>query len=72
MANADIEKTLKKIADTQLVHARLMETNERKWDKRFKVSRARTGNLARRAENLSRATEKLWRDACRKRKNGHR
>ena len=70
MANAGIEKTLKKIADTQLVHARLMETHERKWDKRFETSQARmerlagrTEDLERGAEHLLRATEKLWRVA---------
>ena len=70
MANAGIEKTLKKIADTQLVHARLMETHERKWDKSFETSQARmerlagrTEDLERGAEHLLRATEKLWRVA---------
>ena len=35
MVNAEIEKTLKKITDTQLVHVRLLETTEREWNKRF-------------------------------------
>ena len=35
MANAETEKTLKKITDTQLVIVRLMETNQREWNKRF-------------------------------------
>ena len=35
MASAEIERTLKKISDTQLVHARLLETTEREWNKRF-------------------------------------
>jgi len=60
---ANIEATLKKIADTQLVHARLMETDERKWNKRFEGLRDRTENLERAAEHLQRATEKLWRVA---------
>jgi len=63
MANAEIEKTLKKIADTQLVHARLMETNERKWNKSIETLKGRTENLERGAEHLLRATEKLWRVA---------
>ena len=70
MANAEIEKTLKKITDTQLVIVRLMETNERKWDKRFeelqglaKNYEGRVENLERGAEHLLRATEKLWRVA---------
>ena len=50
MANTEIEKTLKKIAETQLVHARLMETNERKWNKRFDNQRGRTENLDRRLQ----------------------
>ena len=70
MANAEIDKTLKKITDTQLVVVRLMETNERKWDKRFETSQGRmerlerrVGELDRGAEHLLRATEKLWRVA---------
>ena len=63
MANAEIEKTLKKITDTHLVIARLMETHERKWDKRFETLQGRTENLERGAEHLLRATEKLWRVA---------
>ncbi|MBI4443455.1 MAG: hypothetical protein HY649_08795 [Acidobacteria bacterium] len=70
MAHTGIEATLKKIADTQLVHARLMETNERKWNKRFDASQGRMARLERRtqeldrgAEHLLRATEKLWRVA---------
>ena len=64
MANTEIEKTLKKIADVQLVHARLMETNERKWNKRFeslqglaKNHESRIENLDRRLQNLVRVTE---------------
>ena len=67
MANAEIEKTLKKITDTQLVIVRLMETHERKWDKRFETSQGRMERLERRtqeldrgAEHLLRAVEKLW------------
>jgi len=63
MANAEIEKTLKKITDTQLVIVRLMETNERKWDKRFESLDARTKNLERGAAHLLRATQKLHRVA---------
>ena len=63
MANAEIEKTLKKITDTQLVIVRLMETHEREWNKRFEGLRGRTENLERGAEHLLRATEKLWRVA---------
>ena len=70
MANAGIEATLKKITDTQLVIVRLMETHERKWDKRFETSQGimerlagRTEDLERGAEHLLRATEKLWRVA---------
>ena len=70
MANTAIEATLKKIADTQLVHARLMETNDRKWDKRFEGLQSlaenherRVENLEQAAEHLHRATEKLWRVA---------
>ena len=70
MLNAEIEKTLKKIADTQLVHARLMETNDRKWEKRFEGLQSlaenherRVENLEQAAEHLHRATEKLWRVA---------
>ena len=67
MANAEIEKTLKKITDTQLVMVRLMETHERKWDKRFESAQGRMERLERRtqeldrgAEHLLRAIEKLW------------
>ena len=67
MANAEIEKTLKKITDTQLVIVRLMETHERKWDKRFEAAQGRIEGLERRtkeldrgAEHLLRAVEKLW------------
>ena len=67
MANAEIEKTLKKITDTQLVIARLMETHERRWNKRFEASQGRMERLERRTEDLEhgakhllRATEKLW------------
>ena len=60
MANAENEKTLKKITDTQLVFARLMETNERKWERRFESSEARTKDLERGAGHLLRAVEKLW------------
>src|SRR3990167_9866471 len=70
MANAGIEATLKKIADTQLVIGRLMETHERQWNKRFenlqglvKNHEGRTEDLERGAESLLRATEKLWRVA---------
>ena len=70
MASAEIEKTLKKITDTQLVIVRLMETHERKWNKRFEASQARMERLERRTEDLEhaadklhRATEKLWRVA---------
>ena len=75
MANAEIEKTLKKITDTQLVVVRLMETNERKWDKRFESLQGRmerlerrVGELDRGAEHLLRATEKLWRVAVQRAK----
>ena len=68
MANAEIEKTLKKITDTQLVIVRLMETHERQWNKRFETSQGRMERLERRvedldrgAEHLLRASEKLWR-----------
>ena len=60
MANAEIEKTLKKITDTQLVIVRLMETHERKWERRFEGVQDRTKNLERGAEHLLRAIEKLW------------
>ena len=67
MANAEIEKTLKKITDTQLVMVRLMETHERKWDKRFdslqdlaRNHEGRLGNVEQGAERLLRAIEKLW------------
>jgi chromosome segregation ATPase len=67
MANAEIEKTLKKITDTQLVIVRLMETHERKWDKRFdslqdlaRNHEGRLGNVEQGAERLLRAIEKLW------------
>jgi uncharacterized phage-like protein YoqJ len=72
MANAEIEKTLKKITDTQLVVVQLMKTHERKWKKRSRMSRVRTGNLVRRAERLSRAVDKLWRTACRNPRRGYR
>ena len=75
MANAEIEKTLKKITDTQLVVVRLMETHERKWDRRFEASQVRmerperrTQELDRGAEHLLRATEKLWRVAVQRAK----
>ena len=75
MANAEIEKTLKKITDTQLVVVRLMETHERKWDRRFEASQVRMEGLERRteeldrgAEHLLRATEKLWRVAVQRAK----
>ncbi|MBI4463971.1 MAG: hypothetical protein HY647_04640 [Acidobacteria bacterium] len=61
MANTSIEATLKKIADTQLVHARLMETNERKWNKRFEDLQGVVKNHEGRVHNLERAAEKLWR-----------
>src|SRR3990167_8442583 len=64
MANAGIEATLKKIADTQLVIGRLMETHERQWNKRFenlqglvKNHEGRTEDLERGAENLRRVAE---------------
>ncbi|MBI4459778.1 MAG: hypothetical protein HY648_06945 [Acidobacteria bacterium] len=57
MAIAEIEKTLKKITDTQLVIVRLMETNERKWNKRFEALEGRTDNLERRIRNLVRVAE---------------
>lgn len=67
MATAEIEKTLKKITDTQLVVVRLMETNERKWERRFEAGQGRMETLERRtkdlehgAQHLLRATEKLW------------
>ena len=70
MANAEIEKTLKKITDTQLVVVRLMETHERKWDRRFdnlqdlaKNHEGRLERVERGAEHLLRATEKLHRVA---------
>ena len=70
MAHTEIEKTLKKITDTQLVIVRLMETHEREWNKRFDNLRdlarnheGRVKNLERGAEHLLRATEKLWRVA---------
>ena len=63
MAIAEIEKTLKKITDTQLVMVRLLETNERKWDKRFETLQGRTENLERGAGHLLRAIEKLHRVA---------
>jgi len=67
MANADIEKTLKKITDTQLVIVRLMETHERKWERRFETAEARLEGSERRTKDLEqgaahilRAIEKLW------------
>ncbi|OFW08276.1 MAG: hypothetical protein A3G20_03460 [Acidobacteria bacterium RIFCSPLOWO2_12_FULL_59_11] len=54
-----IEATLKKVADTQLVHARLMETNERKWNKRFESLQALVKNHEVRMENLERKTENV-------------
>ena len=61
MANAEIEKTLKKITDTQLVFARLMETNERKWERRFEISRGRAKDLGPAAARLHRSIGKFSR-----------
>ena len=73
MANAEIEKTLKKITDTQLVIARLMETSERKWEKRFQAERERTGDLEKAAAHLHRSIDKLWHvvDARERRLDNH-
>lgn len=67
MASAEIERTLKKITDTQLVIVRLMETNERKWERRFEAQqgrseaqRERTEDLGRAAAQLHRSIDKLW------------
>ncbi len=61
MANTEIEKTLKKITDTQLVIARLMETHERQWNKRFETSQGRMDRLERRTQELDRGAEHLLR-----------
>ena len=58
MANAQIEATLKKIADTQLVHARLMETNEREWNKRFDTLLGVVESHERSIERLERTAER--------------
>jgi chromosome segregation ATPase len=73
MANAEIEKTLKKITDTQLVVVRLMETSERKWEKRFQAERERTGDLEKAAAHLHRSIDKLWHvaDAHERRLDSH-
>ena len=57
MANAETEKTLKKITDTQLVIVRLMETNEREWNKRFDTLVAVVESHERSIERLERTAE---------------
>lgn len=57
MANAEIEKTLKKITDTQLVHARLLETTEREWNKRFDILLSVVESHERSIERLERTAQ---------------